>query len=85
MIIAMVKAIVPAVIMILVSPLYTVLQVLPWLLASRFIPALLGAPPYPARNPGFTGPDPYDPYGPDTPEPRPFKNNGFEILAFPCN
>ena len=71
---------------------------------------MLGAPPYPMRNPGFTGPDPYDPqqckpeaecralallfshsplptrphvstrrYGPDTPEPRPFKNPGFEM------
>ena len=52
---------------------------LPWLVTSRVVPALLGAPPYPMRNPGFTGPDPYDPYGPDTPEPRPYKNPGFEM------
>jgi len=79
MLIRMVKALVPAVIMLILAPLYSVLQVLPILVGQRLIPALLGAPPYPPRTPGFTGPDPYDPYGPDTPEPRPYKNPGFEM------
>ena len=34
---------------------------------------------YPPRPGGFTGPDPYDPYGPDSPEPRPFQNPGAEM------
>ena len=74
-----VKTLTPTIIALLVAPLYSFVQILPWTIASRWVPALLGAPPYPYRPPGFTGPDPYDPYGPDTPEPRPYKNPGFEM------
>ena len=70
------KALIPAIVLIMMAPFYSLIQVFPWVMASRLVPALLGAPPYPLRPPGFTGPDPYDPYGPDSPEPRPFKNPG---------
>lgn len=39
----------------------------------RFLPLLLDGTIYAQRPAGFTGPDPYDAYGPDSPEPRPFK------------
>ena len=70
------KALVPAVVAMLMAPFYSVLVALPDLIIQRLIPTLLGAPVYPPRPAGYTGPDPYDPYGPDTPEPRPFPNPG---------
>ena len=72
-------ALAPVIVSLLLAPMWSILQVLPWLIAQRVIPALLGAPVYPPRPGGFTGPDPYDPYGPDSPEPRPFQNPGAEM------
>jgi hypothetical protein len=79
MIVRIGKAIAPAIVMMLAAPLYSIVMVIPDLLMKKFIPALLGAPMYPPRPAGFTGPDPYDPYGPDSPEPRPFPNAGMAM------
>eukprot|EP00300_Choanocystis_sp_HF-7_P027644 c32822_g1_i1.p1 GENE.c32822_g1_i1~~c32822_g1_i1.p1 ORF type:complete len:494 (-),score=46.07 c32822_g1_i1:484-1965(-) len=45
----------------------------------RFIPLVLGGTLYAQRPAGFSAPDPYDAYGPDSPEPRPFKKPAMEM------